>query len=122
MQAVKSILVSQVMDQMLWPLAMGNTYELGCNSYGTCLNHTQVMERITFGHGCAENENFVEIPQYAICCGPNDYHSIIRRLDSYVCLSRPSAGSRMAPEPGCVCNKGTYLRFGIKKSENIGNK
>ena len=111
MQAIK---ISQVLVQMLWPLAMGNTYELSCNSYGTCLNNTQLMERITFGHGCAENENFVEIPQYAICCGPNDYPTI-RRLASYVCLFRPSAGSRMAPEPECVCNKGKDLRFGIKK-------
>ena len=101
------ILLSQVMgreDSMLNSrLVMAHT----CDSYGTCLNHTQLMMKFTKGNGCAENESFVEIPQFAICCEDNLFGpSTIRRLTQNVCLSRPSFGSKMAPRPRCACNKG----------------
>ena len=109
MQVVKLILVSQV---------MADTYQLSCNSYGTCLNDTQLMMEVTFGQGCAENESFVDITQYAICCGPNDGlddPTALPRFATNVCLSRPSVGWKKLPGPGCACNKGKDLRYEIKK-------
>ena len=111
MQVVKLIFVSQI---------MANTYQLSCNSYGTCLNDTQLMMKVTFGQGCAENESFVDITQYAICCGPNDGlddPSTLPRFDTNVCLSRPSVGWKKLPGPGCACNKGKDLRNKIKKNQ-----
>ena len=107
MLSLMLILLSQVMareDPMLKsPQVMAHT----CDSYGTCLNYTELMMKFTNGNGCAENQSFVEIPQFAICCGDNLLGpSTIRRLTQNVCLSRPSVGSKMAPGPGCACNKG----------------
>ena len=107
MLSLMLILLSEVVareDSMLKsPLVMAHT----CDSYSTCLNHTQLMMKFTNGNGCAENESFVEIPQFAICCEGNFLGpSTIRRLTENVCLSRPSIGSKMAPAPGCACNKG----------------
>ena len=115
MQAVKLILITQV---------MANTYQLSCNSYGTCLNDTELMMKVTFGQGCTDNESFVDITQYAICCGPNnglDGPSTPPRLATNVCLSRPFVGGKMLPGPGCACNKGKDLRYKIKNTFFIGD-
>ena len=108
MQAVNLIFIARVMTNMIRPLDL-------CDSYGTCLDNATLVMKFTNGHGCAENETFVEIPQFAICCdGKSLGPSMVRPLTTNVCLSRPSTGSKMAPGPGCACKKGKDLTFRIK--------
>ena len=111
MQAVNLIFVTSVMSNMMSNMT---PFDL-CDSYGTCLDNATLMMKFTNGHGCAENETFVEIPQFAICCdGSLSGPSMVERLATNVCLSRPSAGSKMAPGPGCACKKGKDLTLRIK--------
>ena len=99
--AAKLILISQVMSHT-------------CDSYGICLNDTQLMMKMTHGFGCAENESFLEYPRYAICCEGN--YPKGQQLAPNVCLHRPSTGNKILVGPGCACNTGGDLIFISKSS------